>query len=440
MISFLLFQLSGSDTVDGLLSFRGLRSSDELSIDYEKEYRKAAVEVGADLPLFYFSLVPHYYPDTLYRISYPSDAVLAKALLREYREWHEIQPYMLALKGFYRAVSKHKVNKLNDAYVGYIKASELTAINVDVAAVVRQTPELSSSFILMLDRQRAMTSGSQQNWFYPRLRYHGFKNQFHHWISRFTSGDLGRSLIDGRPITNKIFKALNWSVTLGLIAILLSTLISLPFGFYAAYFHQGLFDRFGFLLLYVIFSIPVFWMATMLIVFFTSDDFGKWMNIFPNVGTFYTGRSQGVFGQIWSNFEKLILPLFCLVIHSLAYMGRQMRSSVLNEKNKAYYKTAIAKGLSQFEAMRRHVLPNSLLPILTIIIASIPAAIAGALVIEVIFNIPGMGRLLFTSIYADDWNTILAILVIISLSTMLIYLIGDVLYQKLDPRIKFETR
>ncbi len=439
-ISFFLFQLSGSDPVDGLLSVRGLRSSDERSIDYEQEYRAAASELGTDQPLFYISLVPHYYPDTLHRISFPKEAELARDLLQEYREWDKIQAYMLALRAFTREVAQSGVSALYDAYHGIIKASELSAANRDVSLAVRSRPELVLSHAAVLEAQHAMTYVPAQSWFYPSIRLHGYKNQFHQWVSSLLRGDFGRSMIDGRPITTKIIKALNWSIALGLIAVIMSSFIALPFGFYAAYYHGSLFDRFGFLLLYVIYSIPVFWMATMLIVFFTSDDFGRWTDIFPGVGTFYDGRSQGVLGQMWTNLEKLVLPLFCLVIHSLAYMGRQMRSSVLNEKDQAYYKTAISKGLTQFAAMRRHVLPNSLLPIFTIIIARIPAAIAGSLVIEVIFNIPGMGRLLYTSIYSDDWNTISAILIIISLSTMIIYLIGDLIYQKIDPRIKYKLR
>jgi len=438
ILSFFLYQFSGSDSVDSLLIVRGLRGSDEQSIDYRKEYTAVSQELGTQEALFYFSMMPHYYPDTLHRISIPSDRHLAKSLLEEYRDWHLIQSYMLQLRSFSQTVQALKLNTITDAYSRVVSKSSFISINRNVEAAITEYPKVVVAHRNLVEAQRRLYEEESFSFFYPSINFHGTHNQFHRWFVKLISFDFGQSLIDGRPITTKIWKAMSWSLCLGLIAVILSTLIAIPFGFYAAFYHQGIFDRFGFLILYMIFSIPLFWMATMFIVFFTSDDFGSWTDIFPSVGTFFTGKTQGTLGQIWYNIDKLILPIFCMVIHSLAYVGRQMRSSVLNEKNQPYYKTAVAKGISHREAMRKHVLANSLLPIFTIVISRIPSAIAGSLVIEVLFNIPGMGRLLFSSIHTDDWNTISAILILISLVTMIIYLIGDIAYRKIDPRIKYD--
>ena len=188
----------------------------------------------------------------------------------------------------------------------------------------------------------------------------------------------------------------------------------------------------------IIYAIPVFWLASLLIIYFTSDRYGAWMNIFPSPGLWYIPEGQ----SMWTTFSmygsQLILPIICMVANDIALLSTMVRNNVAAEKSKLYVLMAYAKGLSQQQVLTKHILPNVLLPLITIAGSRLAAGLAGALIIEVIFNIPGMGRLMYDSIFAADWNVVFGILVVLSLLTILILLITDVLYAIADPRIKFQ--
>jgi len=132
----------------------------------------------------------------------------------------------------------------------------------------------------------------------------------------------------------------------------------------------------------------------------------------------------------------LVLPIICLVANDIAYLSRLTRNNIIFQQMKGFVTMAKAKGLDDRKILTRHILPNALIPIITIIAGSIPAGLSGSLIIEVIFNIPGMGRLMFDSIYSSDWNVVFGILIIISIFTIIFLLLADLLYGWLNPKIK----
>jgi len=127
-----------------------------------------------------------------------------------------------------------------------------------------------------------------------------------------------------------------------------------------------------------------------------------------------------------------------MIIHSIPYLIRQVRASLIESISHDYYQMAISKGVTKRAALIKHVLPNGLLPIITIISGWLPKVLGGSLIIEVIFNIPGMGRLLFQSIFNDDWNVMMGILLLVSIFTLVFYLIGDIIYARLSPQIRYD--
>ena len=135
----------------------------------------------------------------------------------------------------------------------------------------------------------------------------------------------------------------------------------------------------------------------------------------------------------------MILPVICISLKDIAYLTRVIRADLIKESTKDYATTLKAKGVSKWNAMWKHILPNSMISTVTIIISNIPLALAGGLIIEVIFNIPGMGRLMYSSIIQSDWNVVYAILMLISLVTVVFYLIGDVLYTFLNPKVSYSN-
>jgi len=185
-----------------------------------------------------------------------------------------------------------------------------------------------------------------------------------------------------------------------------------------------------------LFSIPKFWMATMLIVFFTTAEYGGWTNIFPSVGI-WSGRSgDSVLSMIWQSKTQLILPVLVVIIPDIAYLVRLVRGTIVEEYNKEYIKTARSKGAPDGQILRSHLIPNSLIPTITIISSVIPSIFSSAVIIEVIFNMPGIGRLLLDSIRSADWAVVFPILLVVSVVTMVSYLVADVLMAWANPKIK----
>ena len=172
--------------------------------------------------------------------------------------------------------------------------------------------------------------------------------------------------------------------------------------------------------------------------FFTTSEYGSWTNIFPSSGRWYIEADQSFMSMLADSWHKLILPVLMLVIPDTAYLSRLIRASVREEHQKEYIKTAKSKGLSKKEITNRHILPNSLIPTITLLVGTIPAAIASTLVIEVIFNIPGIGRLMYESIDVSDWAMVYPIVLIISVLAVVIFLLGDLLMAFLNPKIKFK--
>ena len=177
-------------------------------------------------------------------------------------------------------------------------------------------------------------------------------------------------------------------------------------------------------------------MATLFIIFFTSTEYGAWTNIFPSVGIWYSSGSEGFLSMLADSWYKLILPVLILVIPDSAYLARLIRAGVQEESKKEYIKTALSKGMSTKDITIKHILPNSLVPTIALLVSTLPAALASTLVIEVIFNIPGIGRLMFESIQFADWAMVYPIVLIISVLAVFLFLIGDLLMAYLNPKLK----
>ena len=219
----------------------------------------------------------------------------------------------------------------------------------------------------------------------------------------------------------------------------LSLLFGIFIGTYLATNEKGRWQKTFSQILYFLYSIPVFWFATMMVVYFTTDDYGWWTDWFPSVAIdIYPGKST--FQQILMNAEKFILPILILTLHSLAYITRLVRRSVLDELDKPYALLAFSKGLDKTEVIRKHILKNALIPTITSMASAFANAFAGSLVLEVIFNIPGMGRLLVSSMESADWNVVFCITLLLSFVTIVSFIIADILYAYVNPKIELNAK
>jgi len=262
--------------------------------------------------------------------------------------------------------------------------------------------------------------------------------QYWRWLKRIVTLDFGQSLRDHRPIIEKLKERIPVSVRLSGISLVLAYLIAIPLGIYSSTHQYSFGDRVTTVLLFTLYSLPNFWVATMAIVYLGGGDF--W-DVFPVYGLQSVGAGNWPFWQrIQDEVWHMILPITCLTYYTLAALSRYMRAGMLEVIRQDFIRTARAKGLSEWAVVYRHAVRNSLIPIVTLMADLLPALIGGSIVIETIFSIPGMGYLGFEAVLNRDYPLIMAIFTLSALLTLVGILLADFLYTVIDPRIAYENR
>ncbi len=279
-------------------------------------------------------------------------------------------------------------------------------------------------------------SSQRIRYYYPKFYWHGLNNQFHFWATSILKGNMGISIKDGRPISNKIFDALRWTLLLSFLNVIVSTLIAVPTGLWAGHKNGGKIDRVAGLFWLFLYAIPVFWLASVLIIYCTSDRYSTFLDIFPTPGNWYLTPGQSFLKSVLQYGYQLILPVICLAANDIAQMSRIIRNNVIIQKSKPYVLMSKALGKSDDQILFTQIFPNVSLPMITLIGGKFVGGMAGAVLIEVIFNIPGVGRLMYESIINADWLVVFGILLIISFVTILVMLLTDILYAISNPKIK----
>ncbi|MCZ6528661.1 MAG: ABC transporter permease [Candidatus Dadabacteria bacterium] len=258
------------------------------------------------------------------------------------------------------------------------------------------------------------------------------------WVKQIATLDFGRSYKDHRPVINKIAERIPITLTLNIISIILIYLIAIPIGVYSAVAHGRFSERVSTFFLFMLYSIPSFWMAMILIFFLGGGDY--W-DIFPVYGILSPDAENYPFFKKALNFLwHIVLPVFCLTYGGLAYLSRFQKGSLLEVLREDFVRTATAKGLPRHIVIFKHALRNALIPIITILAGLLPAMIGGSVIIESIFSIPGIGQLGFESVLSRDYPVIMAIATISAVLTLIGILIADLIYVLVDPRISFEAK
>lgn len=251
--------------------------------------------------------------------------------------------------------------------------------------------------------------------------------QYLNWVKGIFQGDLGESIRYKDDVGTILKQRLPVTLVLGLVATVLSTVLGIFFGLVAAIRRGKWIDTLVTILSYVGLCIPVFLAAFILMYIFALKL--RWL---PFIG----------FELPWDNFGKSlrqgVMPIICLAVTPLAVTARQMRSSVLEVNNMDYVRTAWSKGLRERVVVTRHVLKNSLIPVITLLGISIGIIFGGSVIVEQVFNIPGMGRMLVDAIFQRDYVIIQGGTLVIAFMIVLVNLIVDISYGWFDPRIRYE--
>ena len=246
------------------------------------------------------------------------------------------------------------------------------------------------------------------------------------WIGDIFKGNLGESITYHEDVGGLIGKKLPITLHIGVLGFIVATVLGTASGLLAGLRRGKLADQIITPLAYVGICVPIFWLGILLLYIFGLK-----------LGWLPIGNYISPFEDFWLNTRQVILPVICQSVTGLAGLSRQMRSSVLEVVQQDYIRTAWAKGLNERIIVFKHMLKNSLIPVITLMGFAIGLIFGGSVFIETVFNIPGMGRLMVEGIFSQDYVIVQASTLIFGGVILLVNLLVDVSYGWLDPRIRY---
>jgi len=249
--------------------------------------------------------------------------------------------------------------------------------------------------------------------------------QYGIWLDHLVRGNLGYSYKLNQSVVSLIADRLPKTVLLVGLANLAALVIAVPLGLLQASQRNKAVDYTVTGGAFIFYSMPLFWLCILLVILFSI-----------NVPLFPPEAPQGTFGQVLSDPSGLFLPVASLTLITVALFSRYMRSSAIDSLTQDYVRTAQAKGVSQARLLRKHILRNSLLPTITLIGLTLPVVVSGALIVESVFNFPGMGLLFWNAAQVQDFPVLLGGTLVIGIATAIGSLLADLLYMVVDPRIR----
>jgi peptide/nickel transport system permease protein len=250
--------------------------------------------------------------------------------------------------------------------------------------------------------------------------------QYVDWIKGIFQGNLGKSIFYATEVKTLIAERMPITLYLGALAFIFSAILGIFFGIICAVRRGSWIDSAVTVLANVGITVPSFWFGILLIYFFSLI-----LHWLP------TGGFISPFSDLFESVRKAIMPVFCLSLFSIASLTRQTRSSVLEIVRQDFIRTAWAKGLREQVIIFRHTIKNALIPVITILGVQVSMIFGGSVLIETVFNIPGMGRLLTQSVFQHDYQVVQAGVLIIAGVVVLSNLIVDISYGWFDPRIRY---
>ncbi len=251
--------------------------------------------------------------------------------------------------------------------------------------------------------------------------------QYGFWLNNVLHGDLGKSFVYKTPVLKLIEQRLPVTVHLGIISFIASSVLGIGLGIIAAVRRGKWADLVATLAANTAITIPIFWLGIILILLL-----GLRLNMLPVMG--YTSP----FKDFWLSTRQLIMPVICLMVGSMGSNARLTRTSMLEVIRQDYIRTAWSKGLEERAIIMKHALKNSLIPVITVMGMQVRFIFGGAVLVEQVFAIPGMGRLLVDATFGKDYLVVQGAVFFIGIIVVLTNLVVDISYGWLDPRIRYE--
>jgi len=443
-----------------------------------KEKERWRKKLGLDLPVFYFSITNVATPDTLYKVYDDNERNSLKRLINTHGNWEAISEWNIALHNLQKALNNLKPDSTQFAQYGknevldtIIQAKQNVAVLLyawDQKQIQNKIAELNyfvKTFSYFspaaIDISNAsnkyaaiIASPSKISTLIPAIHFYGY-NQYHRWVfgdggrnngdesarcRGLIRGDFGYSYETKLPVGNVIGERIRWSLFFTLMSVVLAYIISLPIGIKAAANKNSVFDKTSSVILFILYAMPTFWVATILLMTFANTEA---LNLFPASGIQpITGIPAGSswLETIRLQLPYLVLPTIAYTYAQLAFLSRITRVSMLEVIGQDYIRTARSKGLSEQKVVYKHAFRNALLPIITIFSNIFPLAIGGSVILETIFTIPGMGQQIFHAILTKDYPVIIVVFTLTGILTLIGYLVADIFYAIADPRISYSSK
>ena len=250
--------------------------------------------------------------------------------------------------------------------------------------------------------------------------------QYVNWVWNLLHGDFGTSIFYREKVSNLMLERFPVTLHLGLLSLVLGAFFGVLIGLLAAVRRGRVMDRVITPLTYFGLTIPVFWLGILLIYIF-----GLKLRLLPIAG--YTSPMD----NLWLSTRQSVMPVICLAVFGLAANARQMRSSMLETIQQDYIRTAWSKGLSEPWIIFKHAMKNSLIPVITLMGIGVGMIFGGSVLVETVFAIPGVGSLLVSSIFGQDYVVVQAITLVIAVVVLMVNLLVDISYGWFDPRIRY---
>lgn len=258
--------------------------------------------------------------------------------------------------------------------------------------------------------------------------------QYGMWLGRLVRGDMGNSFHDGSKVTRKIGDALMPTMSVALLSIFLTYLIAVPIGIFSAVKQGSWFDTVMSTIVYMLYSVPPYVIGMLLILYF-----GVELNWLPYRGMFSDNYEElSTFGKMLDIGSHYILITVSFTVGSLAYYSRFTRQNLLEVTRHDYIRTARAKGLPEHIVILKHAFPNTLIPLITLMSLTFPFILSGSVIIETMFNWPGLGRLFYDSVLRRDYPTVMGLSVMTAVLVLVITLLADLAYAFVDPRVRYD--
>ena len=254
-----------------------------------------------------------------------------------------------------------------------------------------------------------------------------FLIRYGEWLLSFIKGDMGESYSYGIPVGSMLADKVPITVTMSVMSILMIIGVSIPLGLYTAKHEGGIIDRVIYGINQVFMAVPAFFAGILITILF-----GILLNLFNPGG--YISYTQSVAGFL----GYMIFPSVAIALPKIAMTVKLLRSGLINEKKMDYTRTAYSRGNNTRDVLYKHVLKNAMIPVITFLGMTFADIIAGSIIVEQVFNIPGIGRILMTSISNRDYPVVIAVIVCLAAAIIVINTFVDIIYQWVDPRIRLE--